>query len=668
MPPRQQSVIPIGPTDFHLFTGLEVPDPISFVVSPEWCDRPQLYPRQATLLKVIFLRNDLLTDYDHQVIDEWESNFRRTGNNGIVPDVRTRMASLRLKGYSYFREVLLVLGRRAGKGYISALAMAYVLWRYLAKGDPQGFYGIDRDKQLACFIYAGKKEQAKVNLYRDLEQVILGAPCFGPYVNRPLGESLSIYAPHDFVRMKKLQTRGINTERDMATFLIQPKEATLMSGRGPASFMQGYDEMAHLVTAGGASRSAEEIYGAATPALDQFKKDAFIIEPSSPWQMIGQFYTNWEHSLALNAQGEPEYPEILMLQLASWEIYYDWDIAHELPLFPEEFEGDLGEYANRPHPHLAVLKGAVQEYDEGMQKLEKANPETFKVERLSHWQATVDAYLDPKKIEAMFDHSLSMNSEAKSLTMFYKGHADPSKVNDNFAVAIAHAEKGEDGLIQCVFDYIHHWKPSDFPENTIDYLYVTDRLFDLIWAFKTDEFTFDQHNSEMPIQSLNRRIREQRAPKRMQVFEKTSTAQHNWARAECFKVSINQGWVTAPYYETADLELRFLQLKATGSTNKVVHQDTGPVVHDDVATAMMECVWTILGEQARTWTHGLLSESPLTPGLQGGFDPYSRELRDEDQQVFSRISGFGANRNTLVRGGGRDPSRNPAAFRSRRYR
>ena len=668
MPPVKQYTPPVySPVDFHLFTGLQVPDPITFALSPEWLDRPMLYPRQATLLKVIFLREDLFTEYDYQVVEQWEISFRRTGNNGIVPDILKRMRIMREKGYFYFREVLLVLGRRAGKGYISAIAMAYVLWRYLAKGDPQGFYGIDRDKQLACFIYAGKKEQAKVNLYRDLENVVLGAPCFGPYVNRPLGESLSIFAPHDFVRMKKLRQRGVHTERDMATFLVQPKEATLMSGRGPASFMQGYDEMAHLVTAGGSSRSAEEIYGAATPALDQFKKDAFIIEPSSPWQMIGQFYANWEHSLQVDENGEPEYPEILMLQLASWEIYYDWQTAHLLPVFPEDFEGDNGEYAAAEHPRLGKLKDAPQEYDEGMRKLEKANPDTFKVERLSHWQATVDAYLDPKKIDAMFDRDLAMNHEAKSLTMFYKGHADPSKVNDNFAVAVAHAEEGEDGLLRCVFDYVHHWKPSEFPDNTIDYLEITDRLFDLVWSFKTDEFTFDQHNSATPIQALNKRVRELRPPKRMQIFERTATAPHNWARAECFKVSINQGWVTSPYYETADLELRFLQLKATGSTNKVVHQETGPVVHDDVATAMMECVWTILGEQARTWTHGALSESTLTPGLQGGFNPYSRETRDEDMQVFSRMSGFGAGRSALVRGGGKNPARNPTAFRSRRY-
>src|SRR5690606_12327439 len=172
-------------------------------------------------------------------------------------------------------------GRRAGKGHVSGLAKAYVLWNYLAKGDPQGYYGVDRDKQLACFVFAGKKEQARLNLFADLYNVINSGPCFAKYISRAQTDSLTIYAPHDFLRMRKLAERGVTSSKDMATFLLQPKESTLMAGRGPASFMQGYDEMAHVV-ASGANRSAEDVYGAATPALDQFGKDAFIIAPSSP--------------------------------------------------------------------------------------------------------------------------------------------------------------------------------------------------------------------------------------------------------------------------------------------------------------------------------------------------------------------------------------------------
>lgn len=919
---RSRPIPSFSPTDFHLFAGEQIPDPITFALSPRWLGRPNLYPRQATLLKIIFLRNDLLTEYDHDVIDEWEESFRNTGNNGITPDIRERMRYLKAQGYPWFREVLLVLGRRAGKGYVAALAMAYVLWTYLAMGDPQGRFGVDRDKQLACFIYAGKKEQARENLWKDLTNVITGGVCFSRYISRPLGESLSVFAPNDFLRMKKLRDRGIISERDMATFLIQPKEATLMSGRGPTSFCldpetpvltsdltwvpikdlragdrvvgvdehpttkgaqrkmrdaevvrvwktrktalrltfddgtdvvcssdhkwlfkdfgkgggylwresaklrpgarirhlvdpwtedrsweagylagvfdgegcvsgwqgragksvlftqnrgevldatlamledkgfqpqhatnsmknaeqwslggaaesmaflgsirpvrlfpkhkgvwegvalrggltpsgrarsdafktivsieelpeqdlidiettthtfiangfishncQAYDEMAHVI-ATGANRSAEEVYGAATPALDQFKKYAFIIEPSSPWQQIGQFYKNYEMCLAFDEEGEPEYPQMMMIQLASWEMYYDWQDAHLLDLFPEDFLGDLDEYKNAPHPMLPPLKQAIQEYDEGMRRLEKANPDTFKVERRSHWQATMDAYLNPQKVREIFqpwgDRVLTMQTEGR-LSVFYKAHADPSLANANFGFAIAHPETDDQGVIHCVFDYIHHWQPSDFDGNIIHYPTIDDYLWEFIKNFKMDEFTFDQWNSANSIARLNENVRAARFPKNVLVYEKTATAAHNWERAENFKIGINQNWIHAPYYEQAELELKFLQLKAG---NKVEKQDAGPVQTKDVADCMMECAWTIIGEQVRAWTHGALSSVPLYAGTMGGFDPYQRQ--GEDDSPFSGLNGQRGRRDYDRRGGGRNPSRNPLANRNRR--
>jgi hypothetical protein len=656
---------PLLPTDFHVFAGLEIPDPITFVISPQWLDRKNLYPRQATLMKVIFLREDLFTQFDYDVVGEWERSFRLSGNNGITPGVLDRMRYLRSAGYSYFREVLLVLGRRAGKGYLSALAMSYVLWHYLAKGDPQGFYGVDRDKQLACFIYAGKKEQARENLWKDLVNVILGGPCFAKYVSRPMGESLSVYAPHDFLRMRKRAKRGIITAADQATFTIQPKEATMMSGRGPASFMQAYDEMAHQVTAGGAARSAEEIYGAATPALDQFKKDAFIVEPSSPWQEIGQFFQNWEHSLEMGPDGLPVYPEMLMLQLASWEMYYDWERAHEIDLFPSDFVGDLGEYTVEDHPRLAPLKGAIQVYDEAMKRLEQANPDTFAVERLSHWQSTMDAYLDPKKIEEMFSdwngRTLEMQREGL-LSVFYKGHADPSLANANFGIAIGHPEI-VDGTVHCVFDYISHWEPSSFDENIIDYVEVGDQIWDLIKAFRTDKFTFDQWNSAAVIAQLKRNVRDYRFPKRVEVFEITATVKHNFERAENFKIGLNQGWIHAPRYEQAQKELRFLQLK----NGKVEKQDSGPVTTKDVADCLFEVAQEILGSQVGAFINGTLSDFGVSGMAMGGFDAYTRQ-RDRPE-VMDQLGnlGRGTRGSGIVRGGGMNPARNPT-FRGGRGR
>lgn len=762
----------LGPDNlFELFTGPQVPDPITFMIGEQWLDRGNLYPRQVTLLKLFFLRDDLFTDYDRMVIDEWIASFASTGWNGIQTDVHRRVQMLKADGYRWFREILLVMGRRAGKGHISALAFAYVLWNYLAKGDPQGHYGVDRDKQLALFIFAGKKDQAKANLFGDVYNVVTGGPCFSPYISQAIVESISIYAPHDFLRMRQRSVRGIKTTRDPATFVIQPKESTLMAGRGPASFcldpetpvlrsdltwvpikelspgdrvvglderplnprsqrklrdaevekiwwtrksalrlmfddgsevvcspdhkwlkpdkMQGggtskwcearrlkpgnrirhladpweydesrdagylagmfdgegclpdykrrgggselfisqnpnealdevmrclkvkgftpvphgsgayrrsedylcqqwglrgigecmrflgsirpprligkqkrlwegaslrgglsptgrqiglgfktivqiedlpeqdlvdiqtstrtfianglishnclgFDEMAHVV-ASGANRNAGDIYNSTTPSLDQFGKDAFIIAPSSPWQKAGQFYENYKQALELDEQGGPVYAERLMVQLQSWDIYKDWEIAHEIDLFPPGFEGDLGEYADGLLPRLRSLKGAIQTYDLPMQRLERANPDTFRVERRSQWAAVMDAYLNENKVDQIFQPWMGrveshgtphlQMQESGLLVQTYKAHADPSKSNCNFGFALAHAEPDADGVLHCVFDKIRHWEPQQWEDGIVDYDEIADYLVDdIAHKFYPDEITFDQFN------------------------------------------------------------------------------------------------------------------------------------------------------------------------------
>lgn len=618
------------------FTGLEVPDPITFVTGPEWLNRSNLYPRQATLLKIIFLRDDLFTSYDYDVIEQWTRSFKTTGYNGIQPDVLQRIEMLKAEGRKWFREVLLVMGRRAGKGHISGLAMSYVLWNYMAKGDPQNYYGVDRSKRLVALIFAGKREQAKANLWRDFVSVVTEAPCYAPYISKFQAESLTVFAPQDFVKMRKMAERGVDTVMDPATFEILPKESTLMAGRGPASFLQGYDEMAHVV-ASGANRSAEEVYAAATPSLDQFGKDGFIVEPSSPWQMMGQFYENYTQSLAIDEETNlPLYPEKLMVQLASWDIYEDWERAHLIPLTSQTEEC------------FQELRGAIQTYDEQMIRLKMSNPETFAVERESKFATAIDAYLNADKVEAMFHEwqgrTLQMQ-ERGILINTYKGHGDPSKTNANFGFAIAHPETDEDGTIHCVFDLIHHFDPADYPDHTLDYDEIEEWMWNtVITKFFPDELTFDQFNSGPTIGRLQKKVRAAGLPKRVNVFEITATRAHNWKRAENFKTALNMGWVHAPYYELAELELKFLQEK-----NGAVEKPTmGPVQTKDVADCLMECVYTIVGQQVQNFIAGDLSRMRPAGLLGGGIDPFPGMRAGQDPR--DGLSGFGGRE----RGAGRE--------------
>jgi len=601
--------------------GPQLPDPITFVIGSQWLDRPNLYPRQATLLKIIFLRDDLFTDYDHQVIAEWIAEFRATNpnagpdnkfqanTNGIQPDIYERIAWCKARGYRWFKEVLMAVGRRGSKGYVCSLAMAYVLWSYICRGNPQEHYGVDRDKQLAVLIFAGKKDQAKANLWGDLFNAIVGSNCFSAYISESGAEHLTIYAPYDEIRAAKLAAKGIRSTRDIASFGVYPRESTLLSARGPAACILGFDEAAHVKNAG-TTRQFGDVYGSATPALDQFGRDAFIVIPSSTWEMTGKFYQLWELALEQEPDDRGDltgvYPNKMMIQLASWDPYKDWQDAQDLDLFPAGFAGDLGEYEGREPPRLPAMKGAIQVYDDEMAREERANPDTFAVERRSHWQTAMDAYLNPGKVDAMFEPwyerpemlgppRLEMQVQGP-LTIQYRAHGDPANVNCRFGFAIAHTETGPDRMLHAVFDLIKFWDPADYEDHFIDYDEVTDWIFDhVVQKFHPTELTFDQFNVPSTVKRLQKKVHAGRMPKRVIVYERPATGPLNWATYECFKGALNMGFVHAPFHAEASDELKFLR-KPEGQA-KVIPPDDGPVVTKDIADCISIVTAELLGEQ-----------------------------------------------------------------------
>jgi hypothetical protein len=681
------------------------PDIITFTTSPDYLNRPNLYPRQATLLKLVTLQTELLTPYDYQVIEQWTKGFwlpersdqvitHYEGDWGLQPDILERIALLRVcpcghdrsthtggcqslesgvpdkidgfcedkgcdcdryAGNRWFNQALFVGGRRGSKGHLGAIVGAYVLWNYLCLADPQDHYGVDRDKKLSCQVFAGKKEQARDNQWRDLVNVVRGAPCFQPFENKSLTDYLSLYSRSDIASM--LDGAAVSSTMDMATFTIEPKEATIMASRGPASFMQYYDEFAHIVR-GVARVDGSELEDSAKPALDQFKRDAFMWQGSSPWTMQGRFYENWLNALEVEPDtDEPVYPEVFMVHLTSWDPYEDWERAHTIPMRPRhrrEF---------RP-PCFKRLRSAVQEYDAKLQREERANPDTFRVERRAKWATALDAYLSENFVARLWEpwrgQTLHMQEQGK-LAFSYRAHGDPSKSGANFGFAMAHREgPDENGYYHVVFDLITHWEPGDFeqegPDGTpifeIDYdtiaRYMEERI---IRPFAPYELTFDQFNAVATIQRLQKYANQAQLPKRVSVYERTATAPLNWKTYETFKTALGMDLVHAPFYEKANQELLFLQ-KETG--NKVDHPTSGPVQTKDVADCIAIVTYELIGEQMTAFIAEALGDLSLGGTGQGGLPQAPQraaaaaanpaggvEQAHRDLSAFTRTTGRG---------------------------
>lgn len=566
-------------------TGLRKKDVsiVEFAESTDFCNKP-LFPRQRVLLKTIFLEE--LNGFEEDILQGWIDN--RSSEVNICPDIRKRIDILRNKGYKHFREIILVGGRRCSKGHITGISVAKKMYDLINLENPQAHYGIDRDKAIYATIVAASEDQAKRYQFADAKAAIMACKALEPYFNKFLEKQVSLLTPRDLDNYHRLKSiSNVKMEADIATVRIKPSAANASTIRGEATMVLVMDEMAHMMEGVNSKSSADEIFEAATPALDQFGIDAMIFENSSPYTKIGKFYENYLKAMNIDENNDKvdmiDY-RMFCFQMPSWELYKDWERDPE-----------------RRFRNAIVVS---PEFSEEMKMEEEKNPEKFAVERRAIFAEVVDGFLNPNKVDQMFKpwngrtlHT-RMDRSGFGPHIIFKAHADPSTTTANFGCAIAHTEYADDGhnreVPHVIFDWIHCWRPQDFPDHTINFLDIQDEILEKIRFFRPVTFTFDQFQSKGLIQWLRREARTQGAGD-TQIREITATEQVNARRAYNFKAALNLNLIHAPadfdYYDLAKNELKFLQEKG----KRIVKQDIGPVTTKDIADCLMEVTDALLG-------------------------------------------------------------------------
>lgn len=617
---------------------------IDFATHRSFC-RKKLYPRQRTLLKLIYLEEENFSDYDRAVIAEWTKGFQSHRPEGVQPDVMDRVHHLKARGYTHFPHVELILGRRGSKGITGGVCGCERLAFFHSLGDWQSHYDVDPGADGYLTVVATNMTQAMRFQFNDIRRTVEKCRYLQPHISTSKDGYLSLRTTADKARLAEMKLAGIPIEREIATIRAVAMSSNSASGRGAANFSMYYDEFAHMIQGTGGKQSSEEVYAAYQPSLDQFHEDAFTFVPSSPYTQVGQFYDLYLQGTALMPAYEERTgrryvkevtasemgldddeveesiasysanAEMLVVQLPSWALYKDWEISHTMDVYNRPLRTGV-----KPGP---TFRGAIQlspDESDRMRLLENANPEKFKVERRAQFASVIDAYLDPAKIEAMFERPFVWNADDQGsrfktiwrqplvpqdygrFDRVYIAHADPGRTNANFAFAIAHTESAppdDHGEVwpHVIFDYLRVWKPIDYADHTIDYVLVGEELHDILNRFRsTQKLSFDQWNSAGFIAQL----RAAYSPA-IRIVEEPFSEKVNLKRAEMFKSAINLGWVHSyrdNFYRGNEGSLLEMELKfLTEHNGKVVKQDFGPVTTKDLADCVMTVTTTLLHDQ-----------------------------------------------------------------------
>lgn len=577
-------------------------DIVTFATHPSFCGE-KLYPRQITLLKLIYLQTETMTPYDIQVIEEWRNGFFNPAMaEGVQPDIWERIEYLKARGYRRFPHIEAVIGRRGSKGKIGGILGAETIAYLYSLDDWQAFYGISPGKDGYLSVVATGKTQATKFQFADIKETVTGCAYLQPHISKNQTQAIHIRTPADLRRIAYMRANKIPMEYEIASLRAVPMSSQSSTGRGATGFANFFDEFAHML-AGSSSRSGEEVYEAYQPSLDQFGKDSLTYIPSSPFTKVGRFYSlykegsvmmstydddtgrvGYERKTAADlgmSDGDAEEavseltanPEMLIVQLPSWGLYKDWKRAPEL----------VGHRIKQP----------IQSYDDRMKRLEKSNPEKFKVERKSQFASVMDAWLDPQKVDAMFEawegRELKLIERGPLVHRYYM-HCDPALSGDNFALAIGHSEDApadEHGDVwpHVIIDYMKVWKPSDFDDNQIDFIQVLSEIKQIMKKFPSlVKATFDQWQNQAFIPVLKRDF------PTVSVTVENFTATSNRDRMERFETALNLGWVHSPRDDFFDdqgtslLEMEMLFLQDDGK--KIDHPSFGPVTSKD----LFDCV------------------------------------------------------------------------------
>lgn len=287
------------------------------------------------------------------------------------------------------RELVLAIGRRAGKTTLSGIFASYEVYRLLNLHNPQEYYGLPNGNRIQIISVATDKDQAGL-LFNEVTTHLAKCDYFKPYVANNNQSLINFRTPYDIDKYgptTRHQDGKFVSFAGKATLRVTFKSCIAKGLRGAGNIIVILDEVAHFQDKG--QSSAEEIYNAVTPSTAAFSPknpetgmpiygsqtdtEARIILISSPLTRTGKFFELFH--LAMSRQ--PGSENLLAIQAPTWEInptvatsYYRGKFHADANVFMTEhgaqFSDRVRAWIDRADDLLACVDGELKIKDAGM--------------------------------------------------------------------------------------------------------------------------------------------------------------------------------------------------------------------------------------------------------------------------------------------------------------
>jgi hypothetical protein len=227
------------------------------------------------------------------------------------------------------RELILAIGRRAGKTTLSGIFASYEVYRLLNLHHPQGYYGLPPGNRIQIISVATDKDQAGL-LFNEVTAHLARCEYFKPYIASNTQSDIKFRTPGDIDRfgsITRFENGKFQSLNGKATLRVTFKSCVAKGLRGSGNIVIILDEMAHFQDEG--QSSAKQIYDAISPSTAAFSPkdpddpskpigevESRIICISSPLNKTGKFYELFHNAMRGGEGSEKK----LAIQAPTWEV------------------------------------------------------------------------------------------------------------------------------------------------------------------------------------------------------------------------------------------------------------------------------------------------------------------------------------------------------------
>lgn len=556
-----------------------IPDIIEFCNSKKYLNLPgngvNLFPLQRIILKTFYRGQK---GNEHIVLTEDELKILRKNKQLDVID--------KYQSDQLFRELVLVLGRRAGKDFLTSLIALYEAMKLLESpgGCPYKYYGLAPGNPIYILTIATSSDQAKV-LFQEIKSKLTTCDYFKNKVGHSDADRIWLLTPEDRKRNKELTEQGIDSSMTKGSVIIMSGHSNSDSLLGKGYFTLLFDEVASYKSTGSAS-SGERLYSALGPGTVAFNKTLWIDEDGK--QTITP--KNKDKAVpVLDAQGHQ------VRQLDSKIISISSPKGEEGIFF--KLYNDTATSKSRLAfrlPTWKVNEGITEEMLRQENRYMSASE--FQMEFGAEFAGTggekfiPDRYVDEAM---MLGQQLGVDQRIVGRPgVVYYAHLDPASTSHNYALVLLHVEQriqireNENGLKireqvkLFVVDHIKIWQPS--PNAAINVHEVDMYIIDLSRRFRMGMVSYDYWNSLASVQKLRAKgiptkITPFRKQYKMQIYNQLEYLLINHQLALPYK---------GTYSEQMEKELKCLKRIYSVSGFQIKPDPEGIVKTDDICDSI----------------------------------------------------------------------------------